>query len=53
MDNIDVYLKNKTRKKDTEIQSCYLIKGISNASENAHLLYILFCHAFAACCTTS
>ena len=42
-----------TWKKDTEIQPCYHIKDITNASQNVKLLCVRFCHAFTGGDTTS
>ena len=36
-----------TRKNDTEVISLHSIQDIIIASENVHIEYILFCHAFA------
>ena len=51
--NSYVYIKNITWKKDTEIQPCYHIKDITNASQNVKLLCVRFCHAFTGGDTTS
>ena len=52
-DHGEIYLKNMTRKNDTEIRSCYHIQDIIDASENVHVEYILFCHAFTGYDTIS
>ena len=52
-DHGDIYLKNMTRKNDTEVISLYSIQDIIIASENVHIEYILFCHAFTGCDTIS
>ena len=52
-DHGDIYLNNITRKNDTEVGSCYRIQDIIDASQNVHVEYILFCHAFTGCDTIS
>ena len=52
-DHGDIYFKNITRKNDVEVRSCYRIQDIIDASENVHVEYILFCHAFTGCDTIS
>ena len=52
-DHGDIYLKNMTRKIDIKIRSCCRIQDIIDASENFHVEYMLFCHAFTGCETIS
>ena len=42
-----------THKNDAEVRSCYRIQDIVDASENVHVEYILFCHAFTGYDTIS
>ena len=42
-----------TCRNDSELRSWYHIQDIIHASENVHIEYILFCHAFTGCDTIS